>query len=463
MSKKSPKKLDQLFRQGADQYDFEYNPESWGEMEEILEKDNRRRVVFWWMTGIASVLLMLVVAWFLVDYSAEDASVLTKEIQEESGFKRDLAGSRKEEKQFELTRELHGKTDTKITNENDGSKTKTENENLVFDKNNQVTDFSKKQNKLELENSKVPYSKTSNSGFFQKNKTNEIEKNTNPNPKWTENNNLSQTNEDKSKANKDKNNTFTIDKIKDSILFVTIPSLGFYLEKINKTASTPLIFLSKKPIDLPNDEPEKKTKKKKRLENKSRFLLGVNVGGELVAVGLDEFEDWGGKIGIFFEYRYSKKWSGGVGLNFLKKNYEAEGREYSPPVGFWTDAVVPEYTKGTCNILEMPVWVGYYLERKKDSGFYTNVVLNSYFMLEETYNFFYENPDPNLVQKWWGENTSQHWFGIGEISVGYYKSISSRMGIQIAPYFQIPISGVGHGKVKLFSFGVNAKLNFKIK
>ena len=58
MSKKSPEDLDKLFQQEPEQYPYAYNETSWDEMEKLLDKDDRRRFLWWWIFGIGALILI---------------------------------------------------------------------------------------------------------------------------------------------------------------------------------------------------------------------------------------------------------------------------------------------------------------------------------------------------------------------------------------------------------------------
>ena len=51
-------------------------------------------------------------------------------------------------------------------------------------------------------------------------------------------------------------------------------------------------------------------------------------------------------------------------------------------------------------------------------------------------------------------NENQHLLSILNLSAGYERSLGPRWSIQAEPYFKLPLSGVGAGKMRLASAGV---------
>ena len=52
------------------------------------------------------------------------------------------------------------------------------------------------------------------------------------------------------------------------------------------------------------------------------------------------------------------------------------------------------------------------------------------------------------------QNQNQHWFSILTLSGGYQYKISNRFSIMAEPYIEMPLSGIGFGKINLNSSGL---------
>ena len=153
--------------------------------------------------------------------------------------------------------------------------------------------------------------------------------------------------------------------------------------------------------------------------------------------------------------------SAGIGANYTVKNYEAYGREYTPPKGFWKYGEVPEVTEGTCNVLDIPINISYYFPTPKGQRFFIRGGLSSWLMLKEKYNFEYVSNDPDLITSWQGKNENYHFFSILNISAGIEQPFNRRMSMLVEPYLNIPLTGVGFGTVDLYSIGLKFALKLK--
>jgi hypothetical protein len=77
-------------------------------------------------------------------------------------------------------------------------------------------------------------------------------------------------------------------------------------------------------------------------------------------------------------------------------------------------------------------------------------------MKKETYNYYYKYTagGPTVQRKWTIKDENKHYFSVLTLSGGYQKNIGKAFSILVEPYFKIPLSGVGFGKVKLNSGGI---------
>ncbi|MDC3210386.1 hypothetical protein OAU10_02675 [Saprospiraceae bacterium] len=64
MSERPLQELDKLFQQEPKQYPFAYNEASWNKMEELLDKGDQRRLLWWRFVGIGVLLLVGLIFFF---------------------------------------------------------------------------------------------------------------------------------------------------------------------------------------------------------------------------------------------------------------------------------------------------------------------------------------------------------------------------------------------------------------
>lgn len=149
-----------------------------------------------------------------------------------------------------------------------------------------------------------------------------------------------------------------------------------------------------------------------------------------------------------------------MGVNISQKKYQARGSEYTPPKGFWTNGVVPDSLDAECSVLDIPLTLNYFTPWRKKGNVVLSAGVSSWVMLKENYWYKYKSNDPNLIS-WWGtENENKYWFSILNVSAAYEYKLNHQWSIAAGPYVNIPLKGVGHGQVKLTSFGLKAALRF---
>ena len=166
------------------------------------------------------------------------------------------------------------------------------------------------------------------------------------------------------------------------------------------------------------------------------------------------------RYGINVEYFITPQISIGVGANLTDKTYNAMGREYSPSKGYWTNGVVPETTSAECLVFDVPVTLSFFQPISAKSTLAIQAGASSWFMLKEKYYYHYDNPDPDLVKYWHGNNENNYWFGVINLSIGYSYNFNNKWGILVGPYINFPLTGIGHGNVNLKSLGIKSAIRF---
>ncbi len=194
----------------------------------------------------------------------------------------------------------------------------------------------------------------------------------------------------------------------------------------------------------------------------SRWSIGLGYAPDLSLVGFSELTSPGTNIGITIDYRLGTKWSIQTGATYAKKNYVAEGEDYSPPQGFWYYGVVPEYADATCKVIDIPLNIRYYIKHKKRHSFYASMGLSTYLMLREDYEYDYEQYDPKLPKDLQVRNENRHFLGIYNFSLGYQRSLSPNWSLEIEPFIKAPLSGIGFGNVNLWSTGTFFSIRYHL-
>ena len=426
MSKKSPKDLDKLFQQEPEQYPFAYNESSWQEMEELLDKDDRRRFLWWWIFGIGALLLIGSIFFFgeneteVVDANLD---LDKKEIVESENSKIEseiLYADELIEKEKPNSNLTSNKSESNISNHSNGIpqqhnyKKQKDDPSLIFNelefRKDQITDIILSDSVLEKTN-------TLDDGSLLRKPSLKVER-------------------------KD-----TVNILLQSKSIFPLASLNLFLTEKKEFFEIP--FLRKRIEGVP-------------VENKNILLLGIVVGSESTGTNRNDFSQPNWKIGGQVEYRFLERFSASIGANFVRKKYGARGSDYQPDDGPWLYDMAPSSVDASCDILEVPVSIGFFQKKNNQNGFYSKLGMTSIIMLEEHYWYFYDQEIPGQIKYWGGRNENKHWFGIGEVAFGYQQYLTPKTSVQIEPFLQIPLAGVGNGNVKLWSVGVNMKFNFQV-
>ncbi|TVP99694.1 MAG: hypothetical protein EA359_16735 [Balneolaceae bacterium] len=201
---------------------------------------------------------------------------------------------------------------------------------------------------------------------------------------------------------------------------------------------------------------------KKEWPQKTGFAASLVVSPDFSSAGAgSRFDSAGYKIGLLGEYRISRNIALISGLVISSVHYTAFGREYNPP-DYWNSGIIPDETRALCLILDIPVSLKFDILNFERSGIYATAGVSSYIMLNEDYQFRYENNRYDLAEGINIRNGSRHWFNNANLSVGYELDIHSNWSLRAEPFIKIPVSGVGWGDVKLYSIGSFVSVNYKM-
>jgi len=417
------KDIDKIFQQGAKQHDFEYNPDAWAEMELLLEKDKKSRRFWWWLTGLFVVGSIVVIG--LLYYSDDSAtldSMPQQVVHTHSNSIRDV----KSETNTQQIHEGNTSLEEKQTFDLNGEGIQTLKE-VKSNKQSKTAYHVLAPNKIDIEYAdEIVHSEHISDALSGKNKQ-------------AKSTSLEQG--EKSVEQDEKN--VKVERLE--LLPVLLPTLlvgdAPNIEVLGLTQNTNL----------------------KRPKSNNQWLVGVFLASELSSVELANVSRNNFRYGGQTSLRFKRKFGTSIGVSYTHKKYKVNEGDYTPPKGFWTRKIAPQSTEATTDILEVPVSVAFFPKGYENDGLYTSIGLTSYFMLKEKYHYSYDLSDPDLIRDWHTEKENNHWLGMGQFSVGYQRLMGEKVYAQFGSYVQVPLTGIGHGNVKLWSFGLNWKMNFLIK
>ena len=195
-----------------------------------------------------------------------------------------------------------------------------------------------------------------------------------------------------------------------------------------------------------------KQKEKKQNAFGNNFSISFSAGPGKSFVGSNE-----GKLtldlGIIAGYHFAKHFSVHTGVFISKKIYSATPDEYTLPSG--SSYYYLQKINANCNVIDIPLNVDYYFGQKRKHGWMFSAGLSSYLMKKESYDYFYKTPTGQTYNKDWSiSNQNKHFFSILDLSVGYQYLLNEQFSLAAQPYVDLPLTGIGAGKVKLNSAGI---------
>lgn len=192
------------------------------------------------------------------------------------------------------------------------------------------------------------------------------------------------------------------------------------------------------------------------------IYFGTVFAPELNSVGLASQKQLSGQVGISVHYELNR-WLIGVRFLYNKKKYVAPGEEYSPPPGYWgwaTNGVIPSEIDGWCNVIDVPILLGYNLTPSKVWNLIPQTGISTYWLTKENCVYSFEDPDYGGGYGWRTDENSTLFFAVANLSLAVRRSIGNRMTVQVEPYLKIPLGGVGWGKVDLYSTGTLITMSY---
>jgi hypothetical protein len=194
----------------------------------------------------------------------------------------------------------------------------------------------------------------------------------------------------------------------------------------------------------------------------NNFGVSVSAGPDVS----DVYHNTIGKLtmayGVGLSYDISKKLSIRTGFYLSKKIYSVGADDYKMPAGTIGNYEYLQNVEANCKVYEIPVKVDYNFRKIKNHNWFVSAGLSSYLMKKETYDYYYKTPGGELYNKDWSiSNKNKHFFSVLDISGGYVYSFNPRISLAAEPYLNLPLTGIGAGKVKLNSGGILFTLKAK--
>ena len=415
--------LERLFQAGAEQYNFEYDPIAWSQMETLLHSNKKRRVLYYAL--LVLLLLSLIGLFILGSYDANERDLQKTTNKEITSIDKKLKPSSQE-----FTNAIPPEN---VQDSPTPPKSKTSSPQLI---NSSTTENSNAQ----IQNTNSNASNYTSINKEKENATNFL-------------NITSEPKNEKSKlitnSRQNQNTTIQNGKRSDFQKITQKESSHFFdLTFLDRKDISPLTLNSSlsdiyelRIVDVVHQERQSKT-----------WYLGATFGTETSVTnekGYSSYEpNYGIETGVFLGRHFGLR----LDATYIKDEYVAGKSDYIPPKGYWSNGVAPDQTFANCNMIKLGIGMQYFLSNSNSSGFYGGLDVTSFFMLKEDYYYMYGDATDNWGTVYWNENNTL--FNGLEFNVGYNKYISNRFILSIEPYARIPIQGIGHGNIMLGGAGI---------
>ncbi|HEX7902965.1 MAG TPA: hypothetical protein VF487_03720 [Chitinophagaceae bacterium] len=446
--------FDKKLREAADQHHPSYNETAWSKMEKMLdthlptEKKDRRRYLFF----LLFFLLLGGGSWLLVSkpweqsstFNAANSEAVYKEKQSTTTSPASLPADNTSLPGL-ATNESRGTSDINTDKNGTTATTKTANatavytaENLSDEENVLITvDAPGKKSGRRAKNEVVSKIKDNQSAsaapvFADKEIT--------TGPVSTDNTSaIVKTRDDKVDM------PATIAKPADPV--VDPPSISTDInDKVNEKVAPDL--LTEKPAVA------KPAKKKSPATTKKDLFVTLSAGPDISAIGISNTGKLRSAYGLGLGYTFTSKFTIRTGFYVTNKIYTAAPLDYKP-INPPPNRRYLVKVDADCKVYEIPVTLAYQLGSSKKYSWFASAGLSSYLMKKEKYAYLYKYANgQTYTYKRIYENENKHLFSVLSLSGGYTRTINNSFTLSAEPYFKIPLSGIGHGNVKLNSAGM---------
>jgi hypothetical protein len=186
------------------------------------------------------------------------------------------------------------------------------------------------------------------------------------------------------------------------------------------------------------------------------FYFGIAGGPAMSRVRDDGFHKTGYEAGLFAGYRFNDNWSLETGIFFTQKFYWVR-RENFDTKKF--NAAMPQGMElievhGSNCMFQVPVHIRYDFMQKKKSRFFVTAGFSSSLMVKEHNDYTTKyNGNVEKINVNYKENKLYVASSV-DLSAGLEYKIKNRLGIRIAPYYQIPLKDIGVGMVPVTTVGL---------
>lgn len=444
MSEHHNDNFEDLFKKGAEHEAFEYNPNDWLDLKEKLDRDKRKRIL-WLYLGYGLATFGVLAALLFCFNTFKDSTHSDAEVIRNEGISDLHIDAKNESNTLEVSESALGESISQSASE------PSDNQSITNHLSNDATSSSQSLNSLNGRQN----NRSKAIGTALKNKT-LIEKSSFSQPSGhtiNEHGSNVSTYEDRQILTNDNINRYTqaytplTSKRKTNEVFV--------LSRMNALSISPFAISQDIDFDMEMADIQPIEKMVER-----GLMLSIGIGQDWSSVGMSSIKGGDTRYGVGASYFVSSKLGFSTGASYISDSYAAAGDTYSPYMGYWAKQSVPDRIDAKCNMIEIPLGITYYPKSFKENGFMANAHMLTVLMLDQQYDYWYTEDNPEFKKGWKSNSIDQDYFSQLKLAIGYQHFISEKMALQVSPYANLPVATIGFGNVKLSSFGVEMRITF---
>lgn len=149
-----------------------------------------------------------------------------------------------------------------------------------------------------------------------------------------------------------------------------------------------------------------------------------------------------------------------AGFHAGRKIYFAGPTDYKFNSRYW-DTVKVLKIDANCVIFDVPISARFDIMHNKHNALYATAGLSSFVMNTEDYKYHFNTSNGTYLKYEMKYTGNVDLFSSAYLSAGFEQKIFQTLFIQAEPYAKLPIGGVGAGKIKLYSLGIQVGLKFQ--
>ena len=202
-------------------------------------------------------------------------------------------------------------------------------------------------------------------------------------------------------------------------------------------------------------------KKGKRKKSITGFYILAAAGAEASTTKILSYKNstiaptYGAGLG----YQFNRRLSIQTGFYAGAKKYLAGPNDYKVKAGSYLSTVKIIKVDANCMVYEVPITLQYNWLIKPKANYFAALGVSSYIMKKEKYNYTFERYNTQYTYPYdYTKNT--HLLASLQFSLGVEKQIGRKIFIQAAPRLNIPLQGIGEGRVKIFTTGLQVGLKY---